>query len=47
MNIPYWLRPLAWEMKKSMVVLKWVAIAYLVVGTLAMLMVAGWLLLTW
>ena len=46
MNIPYWLRPLVWEMKKSYKILRLVFLTYVVVGTLAMLMVAGWLLLT-
>lgn len=47
MKIPYWLRPLVWEMKESYKILRLVFLAYLLVGTLAMLMVAGWLLLTW
>ena len=46
MKIPYWLRPLAWEVKESYKIFRLVFLTYFVVGTLAMLLVAGWLLLT-
>ena len=47
MNIPYWLRPLVWEMEESYKILRLVFLAYMFFGVLAMLIVAGWLLLTW